>query len=537
MQTKTKLLSLALALVFACSACAGAPAEIRQSDPETPIRATALASPVSTENPYTDVPAGTWYTDAVLWCRENSVMSGTSDTVFSPDTTMTRAMLATVFYRAAGSPDVTEPSSFQDVPDGQWYSDAISWASDNGYVTGYSEDTFGTEDPVTREQTVTILWRYSGSPEATADDFTDETSISSFAATAVDWARSNSVVDGVDGGRFDPQGNLTRAQAAVILQRYLNQPSEETPAEPNPNPDTDTGSGSAPEQSSGSTVYFTSDISAAGMMAAYEALNWTPTGNVAVKLSTGEPPASNYLRPELIKDVVEEVDGTIVECNTAYGGSRSETAMHMQVAKDHGFTDIADVDILDADGSVQIPVEGGSHLETDYVGSHFTNYDSYVVLSHFKGHAMAGFGGAIKNISIGLGSQEGKCLIHTGGQSHTSPWGGDQTAFTESMAEAGKGVSDYLGNGERIIYISVLNNISIDCDCDGNPAEPDIHDIGILASTDPVAIDQAAIDLCFAAEGSESLQQRVESRNGLHTLEHAEEIGLGSRTYELVSID
>lgn len=289
--------------------------------------------------------------------------------------------------------------------------------------------------------------------------------------------------------------------------------------------------------SEASTVYFTSDISSDGMMAIYEALGWTPEGKVAIKLSTGEPPASNYLRPELIKDLVQSVDGTIVECNTAYGGSRSETEMHKQVAKDHGFTDIADVDILDEDGSVQLEVDGGSHLETDYVGSHFTNYDSYIVLSHFKGHAMAGFGGAIKNISIGLGSQEGKCLIHTGGQSHTSPWGGDQIAFTESMAEAGKAVSDYLDNGNKIVYISVLNNISIDCDCDGNPAEPDIHDIGILASTDPVAIDQAAIDLCFAAEGSESLQRRVEQQQGIHTLEHAEEIGLGSRTYEMISID
>ncbi|MDE6169212.1 MAG: DUF362 domain-containing protein, partial [Acetatifactor sp.] len=257
---------------------------------------------------------------------------------------------------------------------------------------------------------------------------------------------------------------------------------------------------------SGSTVYFTADISPEGMMAIYEALGWTPAGKVAVKLSTGEPPASNYLRPELIQELVQSVEGTIVECNTAYGGSRTETAMHMQVAEDHGFTAIADVDILDADGSVELPVEGGSYLETNYVGSHFTDYDSYIILSHFKGHAMAGFGGAIKNISIGLGSKEGKCVIYTGGQSHTSPWGGDQTAFTESMAEAGKSVSDYLGNGERIIYISVLNNISIDCDCDGNPAEPDIHDIGILASTDPVAIDQEAIDMCFAAEGSESLQ-------------------------------
>ncbi len=291
------------------------------------------------------------------------------------------------------------------------------------------------------------------------------------------------------------------------------------------------------EEQAGSVVYFTADISPEGLMAAYEALDWTPTGDVAVKLSTGEPPASNYLRPELIRNLVQFLEGTIVECNTAYGGSRTETAMHMQVAEDHGFTEIADVDILDADGSTELPVEGGSYLETNYVGSHFTDYDSYVVLSHFKGHAMAGFGGAIKNISIGLGSKEGKCVIHTGGASHTSPWGGDQTAFTESMAEAGKAVSDYLGEGERIIYISVLNNISIDCDCDGNPAEPDIHDIGILASTDPVAIDQAAIDLCFAAEGSESLKRRVNQQNGLHTLEHAEEIGLGSRSYELVDID
>lgn len=284
-------------------------------------------------------------------------------------------------------------------------------------------------------------------------------------------------------------------------------------------------------------MYFTSDISPEGMMAVYNALGWSPTGKVAIKLSTGEPPASNYLRPELIKDLVQSVNGTIVECNTAYGGSRSETAMHKQVAKDHGFTDIANVDILDEEGSVQIQVDGGSHLETDYVGSHFVNYDSYIVLSHFKGHAMAGFGGAIKNISIGLGSKEGKCLIHTGGRSHTSPWGGDQIAFTESMAEAGKAVSDFLGKGKKIVYVSVLNNISIDCDCDGNPAEPDIHDIGILASTDPVAIDQAAIDLCFAAEGSEALQQRVQRQQGLHTLEHAEEIGLGNREYNLISID
>ena len=284
-------------------------------------------------------------------------------------------------------------------------------------------------------------------------------------------------------------------------------------------------------------VYMTKDISSEGLMNAYLALEWSPSGNTAVKLSTGEPPASNYLRPELIKDVVQYVDGTIVECNTAYGGQRSSTAMHYQVAKDHGFTEIADVKILDEDGSLVIPVDGGTQLTENYVGSAFADYDSYLVLSHFKGHAMAGFGGALKNISIGLGSTEGKCLIHTAGRSHTSPWGGDQDAFTESMAEAGKAVSDYLDNGNNIAYVNVMNRLSVDCDCSGRPAEPDMHDIGILASTDPVALDQACIDLVYSAEDSASLVQRIESRNGLHVLEHAEEIGLGSREYQLVILD
>lgn len=283
-----------------------------------------------------------------------------------------------------------------------------------------------------------------------------------------------------------------------------------------------------------STVYFTSEISAAAMLEMYKVLEWTPAGKTAVKLSTGEPPASNYLSPQLIVQVVDEVDGTIVECNTAYGGSRSSSAMHYQVAADHGFTEIADFQILDENGSMALPVEGGSVLSENYVGAAFADYDSYVVLSHFKGHAMAGFGGAIKNISIGLGSTKGKCWIHSGGTNTLFPWGGQQDAFCEAMAEAGLSVSDYLGGGERIIYISVLNNISIDCDCNGNPAAPDIHDIGIMASYDPVALDQACIDICFASDGSESLQNRVSSLNGLHTLEHAEEIGLGSRNYSLV---
>lgn len=291
------------------------------------------------------------------------------------------------------------------------------------------------------------------------------------------------------------------------------------------------------DSTSDSLVYYLSDISPEAMVQIYEALNWEPEGKVAVKLTTGEPPASNYLDPELIKDVVQMVDGTIVENNTAYGGRRSETAMHYQVAEDHGFTAIADFQVLDEDGSMTLPVNGGTVLSENLVGAHFADYDSYLVLSHFKGHAMAGFGGAIKNISIGLGSREGKCLIHTGGTSNSSPWGGDQDAFLESMGDAGKSVADALDG--RIVYISVMNRLSVDCDCAGNPAEPDMHDIGILASTDPVALDQACIDLVYASDHdeNESLIERIESRNGLHTLENAETIGLGSRHYQLVDMD
>ena len=290
------------------------------------------------------------------------------------------------------------------------------------------------------------------------------------------------------------------------------------------------------DPSSDSVVYFTSEISPEAMVAMYDALGDGLTGeNIAVKLSTGEPPASNYLDPELIADLVHQVDGTIVENNTAYGGQRASTAMHYQVAEDHGFTAIADFQILDEEGSMTLPVQGGTRLSENYVGAAFDDYDSYLVLSHFKGHSMAGYGGAIKNISIGLGSSEGKAWIHSAGSSRTNPWGGDQDAFLESMAEAGKSVSDYLG--DQIVYINVMNRLSVDCDCDGNPAEPDMHDIGILASTDPVALDQACIDLVYSAEDGQSLVNRIESRNGLHTLEHAQQIGLGSRSYELVSID
>lgn len=283
-------------------------------------------------------------------------------------------------------------------------------------------------------------------------------------------------------------------------------------------------------------VYFTRDISPAGLMQVYKAMGWTPHGRVAVKMSTGEPPRSNYLRPELIKELVQSVNGTIVECNTAYDGARAQSAEHWKVIKEHGFFDVAPVDIQDEDGDMALPVNGGNVLTENYVGSHFDNYDSYLVLSHFKGHAMAGFGGAIKNISIGLGSRMGKCWIHSGGTSKTNPWGGEQIAFLESMADAGKSVVEHLGR-ENIAFINVLNRISIDCDCNGNPAEPDIHDIGILASTDPVAVDQAGIDMVSVADGNEALMNRIAERQGLHTLEAAEQIGLGSRTYELVDLD
>ena len=288
------------------------------------------------------------------------------------------------------------------------------------------------------------------------------------------------------------------------------------------------------DEAAPAAVVFISDISPESLVKAYQALNVELPGRVGVKLSTGESERSNYLRPALIGDLVQMLNGTIVECNTAYGGSRSSTAMHMQLAKDHGFNDIAEVDILDAEDSMELPIEGGSRLSVDYVGSHFANYDAFLVLSHFKGHAMAGFGGAIKNISIGFGSSMGKVWIHSGGTRTSGSIWGDQDPFLEAMADAAKGVDTAMGG--NIVYISVLNRLSVDCDCDGNPEEPDMHDIGILASTDPLAIDQAAIDLVYAMPDSASLIGRIESRNGLHTLDAAEAIGLGSRVYHLVVI-
>ena len=283
-------------------------------------------------------------------------------------------------------------------------------------------------------------------------------------------------------------------------------------------------------------VYMTRDISPESLVEIYKALGRKASGRVAVKLSTGEPGGNNFLQPALIGKLVKEVNGTIVECNTAYGGGRANTEAHMKAAEDHGFTKIAKVDIMDAEGEVKIPVKGGSHIDYDIVGKNFMNYDFVVVLSHFKGHAMAGFGGAIKNISIGIASANGKRWIHSGGTS-TSNWGHPtQEQFLETMAEAGKAVADKCG--DKILYISVMNNLSVDCDCGAHPAAPQMGDIGILASLDPVALDKACVDLVrnSSDEGKVHLIERIDSRKGMTTLVHAEEIGLGSQEYELVEM-
>jgi len=296
-----------------------------------------------------------------------------------------------------------------------------------------------------------------------------------------------------------------------------------------------------PEPGNGlAQVYMIKDITPENLVRIYEALGRPATGKVAVKLSTGEPGGHHFLQPILIKDLVQKVNGTIVECNTAYGGGRAKTADHLKAAEQHGFTAIAKVDIMDADGEIALPVKGGRHLKEDFVGSHYPDYDFTVVLSHFKGHAMGGFGGAVKNISIGIASSSGKAWIHSAGKTKSASevWGNlpPQDDFLESMAEAAKAVAEHCG--ERILYINVANNLSVDCDCDAHPEVPKMGDIGILASLDPVALDQACVDLVYASEdpGKVHLIERMESRHGIHTLEYGEAIGLGSRKYELIHL-
>ena len=297
---------------------------------------------------------------------------------------------------------------------------------------------------------------------------------------------------------------------------------------------------SAPAADNLPKVYMTKDISPAGLQKVYAALGQPAVGKVAVKLTFGEPGNPYYLAPDLIKGLVQSVNGTFIDANTAYGGGRSSTEEHLKVAADHGFTRVAPVDILDAEGDVSLPVVNGKNLQEVMVGSHFNNYDHILVLSHFKGHPMGGFGGAIKNIAIGMASAKGKSLIHSAGLSATNPFGSANThdEFLESMAEAAQGMIRAKGL-ENMSYISVMNNLSVDCDCMSNPSKPEIHDIGILGSLDPVALDRACVDLVYAADDRESaaLRERIESRNGLHLLAHAEKMGVGSQKYELVMLD
>jgi hypothetical protein len=287
-------------------------------------------------------------------------------------------------------------------------------------------------------------------------------------------------------------------------------------------------------------VYMTKNINPEGLMNVYKVLGRELEGKVAVKISTGEPGGNNFLSPSLIKELVQSVNGTIVECNTAYNGKRSKTADHKQAAKDHGFTAIANVDIMDEDGSISLPYEKGKNIKVDFVGSHFKNYDSYIILSHFKGHAMGGYGGALKNMSIGIASANGKMWIHTAGvtdklEDFSKAFSTPQDKFLESMAEASGAIINSLC--DKILYINVMNKLSIDCDCNSNPADPTMGDIGILSSLDPVALDQACVDLVYKSHDGHDLIKRIEEKNGIHTIEHAEELGLGNRNYDLKNID
>ena len=287
-------------------------------------------------------------------------------------------------------------------------------------------------------------------------------------------------------------------------------------------------------------VFFTEEISADALQKIYHALGVTLKDKVAVKISTGEPGGHNFLQPALIKDLVQELDGTIVECNTAYPGRRNTTAAHWETFKEHGFMDIAPCDILDEDGDTALPVTGGRHLKENYVGAHIKNYGAILMLSHFKGHAMGGFGGALKNMSIGLASTRGKQWIHTSGSGETSfeaLMNADHDSFLESMADADQSVMAHMGR-ENIVYINIANRLSVDCDCDANPHEPEMADIGIFASLDPVAVDQACVDAVYNSPdpGKAALIERMESRNGIHTIECAAALGLGSREYEIIHI-
>jgi hypothetical protein len=306
-----------------------------------------------------------------------------------------------------------------------------------------------------------------------------------------------------------------------------------------------------------STVYLTREISPEALVNIYKALGVEATGRVAVKMSTGEGSNPNYLKPELIKNLIAEVDGTIVECNTAYSSGpgdeqddRNTFENHWKVIERHGFKPAFKVDLMDEDGDMKIPVQDTTHIKYDIVGKHMANYDFMIALNHFKGHPMGGYGGALKNLSIGCGSANGKAYIHSAGKMEvldmaklwTPEYIGDQDGFLESMAAAAQAVTDYFRAKKGIVYISVMNNMSIDCDCVDHPEPVKLEDYGILASTDPVALDQACIDIInqqkvTVTNDPTDLLNRIDKQHGVHTIEHAAKIGLGNRKYNLISID
>lgn len=290
-------------------------------------------------------------------------------------------------------------------------------------------------------------------------------------------------------------------------------------------------------------VYYSKEITPESLIKIYESLGVELSGKVGVKVSTGEKGAKGYLKADLIAPLVKKINGTIIECNTAYPGARNTKDEHLEVAREHGFTSFADVDIMDGDGEFKIPVQNGKHLKYDIVGENLKNYDAILNLAHGKGHAMGGFGANLKNQSIGIASRNGKAYIHSCGQTEDPDacWSVnyEQSDFIESMAEAAKAVADYLKeNNKPILYITVMNAISVDCDCDAHQGDPVMADLGIIASLDPVANDQAFIDMIWNSKdpGHAKMMERVDRQVGRHITEYAESIGLGTTDYELIEI-
>lgn len=289
-----------------------------------------------------------------------------------------------------------------------------------------------------------------------------------------------------------------------------------------------------------SKVYFTKILEPGSLIKLYERLGLKLTGKVAVKLHSGEDGNQNYLKPEFVKEMINYVNGTVVECNTAYEGARNTTEKHQELMEKHGWSKYFQVDILDADGELVLENPQGAQIKKNYVGQNMKKYDSMLMLSHFKGHPMGGFGGALKNMSIGLASGRGKAYIHTNGNDNAQYedlFTADHDSFLRSMGDAAKTIADYFK--DNIVYINVMVNLSVDCDCCAKAEDPCMNDIGILASLDPVALDQACVDLIYNSTdpGRDHFVERIESRNGLLTIEAAEKQGMGSRDYELINID